>query len=89
MLIKLNSLCNTCKSCGSATAVINAANEAAVELFLQERVHYLGIPMLSEATLDAHRSDWSATPSLDDIVAFDEQARKIVNGFVDAGKFIN
>jgi len=74
---------------GSATAVINAANEAAVELFRQEKVHYLGIPKLIEATLDAHRSDWSATPSLDDIVAFDEHARTIVNGFVDAGKFIN
>lgn len=73
---------------GSATSVINAANEAAVELFRQEKVHYLAIPKLIEATLDAHRADWLATPSLDDIVALDSHARTVVNGFVDAGRYL-
>jgi 1-deoxy-D-xylulose-5-phosphate reductoisomerase len=39
----------------SMPAVLNAANEEAVELFLQERIGFLEIPVLIEKTMEAHR----------------------------------
>jgi 1-deoxy-D-xylulose-5-phosphate reductoisomerase len=40
---------------GSMPAVLNAANEEAVDLFLQERIGFLEIPVLIEKTMEAHR----------------------------------
>jgi 1-deoxy-D-xylulose-5-phosphate reductoisomerase len=63
---------------GSMTAVLNAANEQAVELFLEEKVRFVEIPKVIEAVCDRHRSDYTATPSLEDIVAADRWARQAV-----------
>ncbi|MBP0002170.1 MAG: 1-deoxy-D-xylulose-5-phosphate reductoisomerase [Cyanobacteria bacterium SBC] len=63
---------------GSMTAVLNAANEQAVALFLDERVQFLDIPKLIEATIDRHRADNTQTPTLDDILAADRWARQAV-----------
>lgn len=63
---------------GSMTAVLNAANEQAVELFLGEQISFLEIPRVIEQTCDRHRSDHTATPSLDDILAADQWARQTV-----------
>jgi 1-deoxy-D-xylulose-5-phosphate reductoisomerase len=40
---------------GSMPAVLNAANEEAVELFLEERIAFPEIPLLIEKTMEAHR----------------------------------
>jgi 1-deoxy-D-xylulose-5-phosphate reductoisomerase len=58
---------------GTAPAVLNAANEAAVELFLDEAISFVDIPWLIERALAAgeHRD----APALDDIVASDRAAR--------------
>ena len=40
---------------GSMPAVLNAANEEAVELFLEERIGFPEIPLLIEKTMEAHR----------------------------------
>ncbi len=64
---------------GSMPAVLNAANEQAVALFLDEKVQFLDIPRLIEATCDRHQSDNSPTPSLEDIRAVDKWARQAVN----------
>jgi len=64
---------------GSMTAVLNAANEQAVALFLEEKIHFLEIPTTIEAVCDRHHADWVATPSLDDILHVDQWARAIAS----------
>jgi 1-deoxy-D-xylulose-5-phosphate reductoisomerase len=64
------------RAAGSMPAVLNAANEQAVALFLEERVPFLEIPVLIERVCDRHRSDLMASPSLDDILAVDAWARQ-------------
>lgn len=64
---------------GSMPAVLNAANEQAVALFLDEKIQFLDIPRLIEATCDRHQSDNSPTPYLEDIRAVDKWARQAVN----------
>jgi 1-deoxy-D-xylulose-5-phosphate reductoisomerase len=59
-------------------AVMNAANEQAVALFLEEQIHFLDIPRLIEAVCDRHRSDLMANPSLEDVLAVDGWSRLAV-----------
>ena len=61
---------------GSMPAVLNAANEQAVALFLEEKIRFLDIPRLIEHVCDRHQSDNCSTPSLEDIVAADQWARQ-------------
>ncbi|GAB4284017.1 MAG: 1-deoxy-D-xylulose-5-phosphate reductoisomerase [Oscillatoriaceae cyanobacterium] len=63
---------------GSMTAVLNAANEQAVALFLDEKIKFLEIPKLIETVCDTHRNDYRENPSLDDILAADSWARRAV-----------
>ena len=60
---------------GTMTAVMSAANEKAVEVFLREEIEYLDIVPLVAACCEAHKADLTARPSIDDIVAFDQWAR--------------
>jgi 1-deoxy-D-xylulose-5-phosphate reductoisomerase len=66
---------------GSMPAVLNGANEQAVALFLDEKIHFLDIPKVIEKVCDKHRNDFTATPSLDDILAADIWARQMVLEF--------
>jgi 1-deoxy-D-xylulose-5-phosphate reductoisomerase len=66
---------------GSMPAVLNAANEQAVALFLAEKIQFLDIPKVIEKVCDKHRVDHHLTPSLDDILAADVWARKMVLEF--------
>jgi 1-deoxy-D-xylulose-5-phosphate reductoisomerase len=61
---------------GCLPAVLNAANEQAVALFLDEKIRFLDIPRLIEQTCDRYQSQNRATPSLEDILAADEWARQ-------------
>ncbi|WP_449417472.1 1-deoxy-D-xylulose-5-phosphate reductoisomerase [Phormidium nigroviride] len=61
---------------GSMPAVLNAANEEAVALFLDEKIEFLDIPRLIERTCEKHQADNCANPSLDDIIAADKWARQ-------------
>jgi 1-deoxy-D-xylulose-5-phosphate reductoisomerase len=63
---------------GSMPAVLNAANEQAVALFLAEKISFLDIPKVIEKVCDKHRVDFNLTPSLDDILAADIWARQMV-----------
>ncbi len=63
---------------GSMPAVLNAANEQAVALFLAEKISFLDIPKTIEQVCDKHRVDFTLTPSLDDILAADIWARQAV-----------
>jgi len=63
---------------GTMPAAMNAANEQAVALFLEERIHFLDIPRLIERVCDRHRADLTAIPSLEDVLAVDDWARRAV-----------
>ncbi len=61
-----------------APVVLNAANECAVEAFLQGKVGFLGIPWLVETALAAHAGMTQACEpaSIEDVLALDEETRK-------------
>ncbi|QPN56059.1 1-deoxy-D-xylulose-5-phosphate reductoisomerase [Synechococcus sp. CBW1107] len=60
---------------GTMPAVLNAANEQAVALFLEERISFLDIPRLIEGVCERHSPDLRQDPSLDDVLAIDAWAR--------------
>ncbi|MBG1242285.1 1-deoxy-D-xylulose-5-phosphate reductoisomerase [Nostoc sp. NZL] len=66
------------KAGGSMPAVLNAANEQAVALFLEEKIRFLDIPRCIEWVCDRHQNDNRANPSLDDILTADKWARQEV-----------
>jgi len=59
---------------GSMTAVLNAANEIAVENFLMERIPFTSIPQIVESTMQKHVTKMN--PSLDDILEADRWSRE-------------
>eukprot|EP00249_Psilotum_nudum_P020817 c27857_g2_i1 orf=345-1784(+) len=61
---------------GTMTGVLSAANEKAVELFLDEKIGYLDIFRLVEKTCDKHREELVSQPDLEDIVHCDQWARQ-------------
>lgn len=63
---------------GAMPAVLNAANEQAVALFLEEKIRFLEIPRLIEQTCDRYQTHNQPRPSLDDILAADQWARQSV-----------
>ena len=63
---------------GSMPAVLNAANEQAVALFLDEKIEFLDIPRCIERVCEVFSVDNHANPSLDDIIAADNWARQEV-----------
>jgi 1-deoxy-D-xylulose-5-phosphate reductoisomerase len=64
---------------GAMPAVLNAANEQAVALFLEEKISFLDIPRVIEKVCDRFAIHNSSTPSLDDILAADNWARQEVS----------
>ncbi|MEA5513842.1 1-deoxy-D-xylulose-5-phosphate reductoisomerase [Nodularia sp. UHCC 0506] len=63
---------------GSMPAVLNAANEQVVALFLEEKIKFLDIPRCIELVCDRHQNDNCTNPTLDDILAADKWARQEV-----------
>jgi 1-deoxy-D-xylulose-5-phosphate reductoisomerase len=61
---------------GTMPAALNAANEQAVALFLEERIPFLAIPWLIERVCERHQGDLRAQPSLEDVLAVDGWARQ-------------
>lgn len=64
---------------GAMPAVLNAANEQAVALFLEEKIGFLDIPRCIERTCDRFQGQNTQTPTLEDILAADRWARESVN----------
>ena len=63
---------------GSASTILNAANEIAVEAFLDGRIGFLAIARLVEATLDRASHLAGLLPdSVDEVLAIDAEARAI------------
>ena len=66
------------RKAGSMTCVLNAANEKANELFRGGEFDFFGIPKVIEQTMEAHKADFTAEPTLDDILNIDAWAREQV-----------
>ncbi len=65
---------SACKKGGTMTSVLNAANEEAVDSFLNKRIPFVKIPDIIEKVMGRHRV--VANPSLDDILEADQWARE-------------
>jgi 1-deoxy-D-xylulose-5-phosphate reductoisomerase len=63
---------------GLMPAVLNAANEQAVALFLAEKISFLDIPRLIETVCDRFGGQNTSNPSLDEILSADQWARQAV-----------
>lgn len=63
---------------GCMPAVLNAANEQAVAMFLDEQIHFLDIPRVIEQACDRYQAQNTAAPTLEDILAADQWARQAV-----------
>lgn len=61
---------------GTAPAVLNAANEQAVALFLADRIRFIDIPRVIEGALEELTGPLK--PSYDTLVEADRQARRVV-----------
>jgi 1-deoxy-D-xylulose-5-phosphate reductoisomerase len=64
------------KAGGTACAVLNAANEEAVGMFLREEIAFGDIPILVERALN--QVEGTSNPTLADILEADRKARHIV-----------
>ncbi|MDH3970597.1 MAG: 1-deoxy-D-xylulose-5-phosphate reductoisomerase [Gammaproteobacteria bacterium] len=72
------------RSGGTAPAILNAANEVAVQAFLDERIAFTAIAQVVEQALEQcalHVAD-----RLDTILADDAHARAVANEYIDSGK---
>jgi len=61
---------------GNMPCILNAANEVAVALFLQERIGYMQMSRLIEQTLQA--ASFVTSPTLDDYLHSDAETRAII-----------
>jgi 1-deoxy-D-xylulose-5-phosphate reductoisomerase len=65
---------------GSAPAVMNAADEVAVEAFLQGRLGFLGISEVVSRVID--QVEWRELETVEDVVSADHEAREIAAALV-------
>jgi 1-deoxy-D-xylulose-5-phosphate reductoisomerase len=65
---------------GTAGAVLNAANEVAVQSFLDGQIPFTSIAALTKSMLDTH--PFEAEPSLDDILRLDAWARREATAWI-------
>ncbi|MDR5638270.1 1-deoxy-D-xylulose-5-phosphate reductoisomerase [Thermosynechococcus sp. GLH187] len=70
---------------GAMPAVLNAANEQAVALFIAEAISFLEIPRLIEMTCDRYSAQNINNPTLEDILAADRWARETVQELAQRG----
>ena len=68
---------NALKEGGNAPAILNAANEVAVSRFLKDDIEFLDLPEVVEHALN--RVTHQVKPTLDDLIASDEEARKVAS----------
>lgn len=65
---------------GNLGAIMNGANEAAVELFLHDKIPFYRIPELVQAAMD--NVEYLPEITIEDILASDRAAREIVKGLL-------
>ena len=68
---------------GAAPAALNAANEVAVEAFLDGRTGFYDIPATIEIAMEEHGGE--AAGSVEELLAVDERARRTARGALERG----
>ena len=66
-----------------ATTTLNAANEIAVQAFLDERIKFTGIPAVVEHVLN--QLTYQAVSSIDELLVIDKMARNSAVEFINRG----
>ena len=56
-------------------------------MFIDEKISYLDIIKLNEACCEAHKADLISLPNLEEIVHYDQWARRWVKERVESGAF--
>ena len=78
------------KCAGTMPAVLNAANEMAVDQFLKEHISFQEIPIYIDKACESHLNNLCKLPDLEDILKFDNWARIFVKEEIQKqSKFIN
>ena len=70
---------------GNASAVLNAANEAAVDLFLKEKLRFMGIPHMIEGALSELSGPVLST--YEEVVHMDQLTRRYVSDAAERNTF--
>ena len=65
---------------GNAPCVLNAANEIAVQAFLDEKINFLKIPKIVSSCLE--KTNFVPNPTYDDYVSTNEEVRKLAKDFI-------
>jgi 1-deoxy-D-xylulose-5-phosphate reductoisomerase len=68
---------------GAASAILNAANEVAVDYFLTERLAFGGIFQAVDQTLDILSNRCAQPESLEALFALDIEARRVATEFCE------
>lgn len=69
---------------GNMPCILNAANEIAVNLFLQDKIRFIDIPELIENCMA--KSVYVASPSLDDYLSTDKETRRMASQLMQIAK---
>ena len=69
----------------SAPTVLNAANEIAVESFLNNKIKFLSIAKIVEKTLE--KSSISSINSIQDVIEIDKESRKLAISVIECGSY--
>ncbi len=72
--------CEAMSAGGTSTAILNAANEVAVEAFLNNQIRFTEIPQLVEAAMQ--NISGGEADSIDTVLSADAEARRFVLGHV-------
>ncbi|XP_058749376.1 1-deoxy-D-xylulose 5-phosphate reductoisomerase, chloroplastic [Vicia villosa] len=72
---------------GTMTGVLSAANEKAVEMFIDEKISYLDIFKVVELTCEKHQAELSTSPSLEEIIHYDLWAREYAASLQRSSRF--
>ena len=65
---------------GTMPCILNAANEIAVQAFLEGRIRFTDMPVIALKTMEA--TPWSDTPDLETLIATNAEARAIAESFL-------
>ena len=72
------------KEKGTLPAVMNAANEIAVNYFLEEKISFVDITRITEEVMRKHKKE--ENPTLENILEVDEWARETVKNIIIGGE---
>lgn len=65
---------------GTLACALNAANEVAVDAFLNDKIQFIDIARINEKTMNAVEN--IPSPSLEDYIAMNKEARRIAQGLI-------